>query len=173
MLSRIAGQSLVRASRTALPSASRSFASVVAGKKALPHVSDNIIEVTFIDWKADKFTVKAPVGHNLYQVARIHEFEFLVDDSQGGGSPLRRKNSETWTEDTFGGGIMSNIAHVVVSDAWVDTFPPPYPEEANYISELGDKIRDPRSRIATELFLEKKHDGLTVFVPDHLPIDWV
>jgi hypothetical protein len=168
MFSRIAGQSLMRASRASVAAGtSRAFS------KSVPLVSDKTINVTFIDYKADKFTVAAPVGLTLYQVARTHKLDFLVDDSQGTGTPLFKKNSDTWTEDTYGTGVSSNIAHVVLPDKWYETFPPPYPDEVDQVSKLEDKIRDPRSRLATELVLEKKHDGLTVFVPDHLPIDWV
>ena len=84
----------------------------------------------------------------------------------GMGGPPQVRRSKDWLEDTFGEGPGCYACHVKIPSSYEHLLP----EEYDYIREgmsnfWGGEITK-TSRLACQITLEKKHDGMVVFVPD-------
>lgn len=134
-------------------------------------MKDSTVKFTLVDYKGDRYELVGLAGQRLSDASKMFPESPLVDDSNGGGNPATRNKSVRWTEDIFGEGPVSNIAHVVLPREWVGKVPAPTPHEQSLIDAIDADDRTPTSRLATEIVLTKDIDGIVVFVPDSPPID--
>jgi len=90
------------------------------------------------------------------------------------GLPRERKRSEVWTEQLFGEDACDSHDHVYVPPEWNAKLPERRPYELQMISDhwAPEEISD-ASRLAHKIELTKDLDGITIFIPDQLPDDYV
>ena len=60
---------------------------------------------------------------------------------------------------------------MVVAKNWFDKLAPPCPKEERLLTEIEDDVKSTTSRIGSQIIMTKELDGLTVYIPDPLPMD--
>ena len=167
----------VRSVRSAAVSVSRASAVgeqrvAMFASSSAPKVSDTLVEVNFVDYKGDWHKCKGHVGSTLVDTCSLNGFDFLEDDSSGGGYVVEKVHDEDWTEDLFGEGPVSSHSHVIVGPGWYEKMPPPCWGEKAVLEDILDPADlTPTSRLGTQVILTKELDGLVVFVPDSPPLE--
>jgi hypothetical protein len=86
--------------------------------------------------------------------------------SAGGGGPLRVQRTELWNEDTFGDGPGCYACHVKIPSKFHHLVSEDEPEVQAAMADMWGSEKTKTSRLACQITLEKKHDGMVVFVPD-------
>jgi ferredoxin len=81
------------------------------------------------------------------------------------------KRTEKWTETTFGEGPACFYCHVQIPLQFHHLLPPRQPSELPGLSRIWDEEANQSSRLACQIILEKKHDGMIVYVPDMPPVN--
>ena len=175
--SRLAGRSPCFASLKACLSIRSSPSSSVrpGGVLSLPRVSSfgTVAEVTvkivFIDHEGSRAIVPGRVGMSIAEVAQLHGID-IGPISMGGAREAKR--SDKWTEDLFGEGAQLGFDHVQIPPAWRKTLPEKTPWEQELLELYWDtEDLNDSSRLASQLTLEKAHDGIQVYIPDGIPVD--
>jgi len=156
---------------TSTPTTTTTTAVATGAPRALPYVADRVVRFTLVDYKGEARSYAGLSGQRLSEAAAMYPDSPLADDSRGGGLPAQRVNSATWTEDVFGEGPISSLAHVVFRQDWYAKLPAPMPHEAALLGDLDPADRTPYSRLATEIVLSKDLDGVVIYVPDTVPVD--
>ena len=83
------------------------------------------------------------------------------------------KRTDKRTETTFGEGISCFYCHVKIPTTFSHLLPPRWSEELKGIQDTWEEeCSETTSRLACQITLEKKHDGMIVFVPDAPPMEW-
>jgi ferredoxin len=80
--------------------------------------------------------------------------ECLLDVAQADGQPL---------EGTCEGQMACSTCHVLVDPVWFAKLPPASEEEEDLLDLASHATR--HSRLACQIRLEERHDGLTVRIP--------
>ena len=119
-------------------------------------------------FKGNRVTVPAKVGSTLLQVAQAHKVD-LEGSCQGGAGKREVRRTENWVETTYGEGPSCFHCHVQIPKQFDSLLPPITEYEADELKFMWDEEYNPSSRLACLITLEKKHDGLIVFVPDAQP----
>jgi hypothetical protein len=89
----------------------------------------------------------------------------------GGGTPVAVKRTEQWTETLFGEGPTCFLCHVQIPPQYHHLLPD---KGVNDDKGLYDRWKDEANNtsfLACQIVLEKKHEGMVVFVPDAQPED--
>ena len=90
----------------------------------------------------------------------------------GDGGPLEVKRTDKWTETTFGEGISCFYCHVKIPQNFQHLLPDRKIEEPAGLTEVWEEeYSESTSRLACQITLDKKHEGMVVFVPDMPPIE--
>lgn len=83
------------------------------------------------------------------------------------------QRTENWVETTFGEGPTCFHCHVQIPSKFNHLLPKQLSDEAHGLKEVwGDEV-SLSSRLACMIELEKKHDGMIVYVPDAPPVDLI
>jgi ferredoxin len=90
---------------------------------------------------------------------------------KGGGPPVEIRRTEKWTEQTFGEGPQCFYCHVQIPPQFHHLLPPKISTEDAGLENIWREEFNSTSRLACQIFLEAKHDGMIVYVPDSLPTD--
>ena len=106
----------------------------------------------------------------LLEVAMKHNVD--VEGPCGGGCPpMDARRTDKWVETIFGEGPSCFFCHVQISKRYDSILPEFQQQSADGLKEVwGDEFTD-SSRLACEITLDKKHDGMVVLVPDMMPTD--
>uniref|UniRef100_A0A7R9Z849 Uncharacterized protein n=1 Tax=Pseudictyota dubia TaxID=2749911 RepID=A0A7R9Z849_9STRA len=132
----------------------------------LPSVHDVMINLTFVDPSGARRKVPGIIGKTLYDISEMHGIE-LGPASVGGAADAIR--SDTWTEPLFGEGPCTGFDHVLLVGPGVETAKPRDHIEMRMLNHYWDDDEIfPESRLATQITLTKKMDGMTVYVPDRI-----
>ena len=120
--------------------------------------------------KGNRATVPARIGQSLLDAALSHKID-IEGPCRGGGASVETRRSPTWNEYTYGEGPNCFYCHVQIPSSFNHLLDPPGDSEKKGLSDfwVNDYLRT--SRLACAIQLEKKHDGLVVFVPDAPPVD--
>lgn len=95
----------------------------------------------------------------------IHTYNYI------GGNPRQVRRTPLWVENTYGEGPSCFWCHVQIASKYNDILPE-WDEDQQM--QLEDSVTDDytkSSRLACMITLDKRHDGMVVFVPDAPPID--
>lgn len=112
----------------------------------------------------------ARIGETILDVAKHHQVD-LEGPCGGGGSPISVRRTENWVENTYGEGPACFYCHVQISSKY-NSILPEFTEEQNYgLAEFWDEAFTNNSRLACMITLDRRHDGMVVFVPDSPPTD--
>lgn len=95
----------------------------------------------------------------------------LEGPCRGGGGPPEVRRTENWTETTYGEGPQCFYCHVQIPSSFHHLLDPPFAYETTGLSRVWGEEANTASRLACQITLEKKHDGMVVFVPDMPPVD--
>lgn len=114
--------------------------------------------------------VPAIVGQTILEVAQNHKVD-IEGPCNGGAAPTQEKRSENWTEYTFGEGPSCFGCHVQIPTKFSHLLEPSSETETVGLAETWEDEKLNTSRLACLIKLEKKHDGLVVFIPDAPPMD--
>jgi ferredoxin-2, mitochondrial len=112
------------------------------------------------------------VGQTILDVARLHKVD-LEGPCGGGGSPREVKRTEEWTEYTYGEGPNCFFCHVQIPTKFNNLLPSSTEYELQGMADEWDDECTKNSHLACQITLDKRHDGLVVFVPDAPPTDLV
>ena len=112
----------------------------------------------------------ARVGKTLLEVAQLHEVD-LEGSCMGGGGAYEVQRTKDWVEQTYGEGPTCFFCHVQIPSSFNNVLPRVQKNEIAGIKATWEGEYNVTSRLACMITLEKKHDGLVVFVPDAPPVD--
>lgn len=87
----------------------------------------------------------------------------------GGGAPTDIQRTEKWNEEVFGEGPGCFFCHVQIPASFHHLLPRETDREKEGLAYLWEEEYTNSSRLACQITLEKKHDGMVVFVPDAPP----
>jgi ferredoxin len=91
---------------------------------------------------------------------------------RGNAGPIEVKRTAKWTETTFGEGISCFYCHVKIPTTYDHLLPRREAEEPEGLRDTWDEEYSPTtSRLACQITLDQRHDGMVVFVPDAPPMD--
>jgi len=79
------------------------------------------------------------------------------------------RRSENWVETTYGEGPNCFWCHVQIPSSFNNVLPEQTQAEVKGLEEVWEDEATLTSRLACMITLEKKHDGLLVYVPDAPP----
>jgi ferredoxin len=116
--------------------------------------------------------VPARVGQTILDVALQNKVD-LEGPCGGGGSPTEVRRTENWVEYTYGEGPNCFFCHVQIPSTFDHLLPEITKHESDGLQEVWEDEVTVRSRLACMIKLDKKHDGMVVFVPDAPPTDLV
>ena len=87
------------------------------------------------------------------------------------GAPEQKVRSDTWTEPLYGEGATSGFDHVLLQgdNEGVKMAEPPHPNEIKQLEAYWDEDEIfPDSRLASQVEINEKMDGMVVYVPDRI-----
>lgn len=173
--------------RSILPLAKTTQRFAPKAVRFLPTVKDHTIKIVFVDTsvishhyslqlnshshlvaKGNRVTLPARIGQNLLEVARWHKVD-IEGPCKGGGAPTDVQRTKDWNETTYGEGPTCFWCHVQIPLQYHHLLPQPQETELEGIKQNWDEEFNVSSRLACQIRLEKKHDGMVVFVPDAPP----
>jgi len=134
-----------------------------------PSVMDVIVNLNFVDPEGARRQVPGFVGKTIYETCELHGIDL---GPASVGAPVEEVRSSTWTEPLYGEGPTSGFDHILITGKGSDTAKPiTWMEERCLQDYWDDDEIFPESRLATQVFLTKDMDGMTVYVPDRLVDD--
>lgn len=120
--------------------------------------------------QGNRASVPARVGKTLLETAQLHNVD-LEGSCQGGGGPPEVQRTKDWLETTYGEGPTCFYCHVQIPSSFHHLLPPLTKHEDFGLKQTWEDEVNTSSRLACMITLEKKHDGMVVFVPDAPPVD--
>lgn len=150
---------------------SRAFSSAVTEASAAgpPSVMDSIVKLNVVDPSGARRTIPAFIGKSIYENCELNGVE-LGPASEGG--LVEAERSDTWTEPLYGEGPTTGFDHILIVGNGADTARPKTYKEVAALGDYWDEDEIfPESRLATQVFVTKEMDGMTVYVPDRLVDD--
>jgi len=162
----------------AFASVARAVGSVAASSSSsvrarpLSTVAANTIKLTFVDHDGNRATVPARVGQTILEVAKLHKVD-LEGPCGGGGAPTETRRTENWVETTYGEGPSCFFCHVQIPSSFNHILPELDAQERDGLEDVWEEESTVTSRLACMITLDKRHDGLIVFVPDAPPTDLI
>ena len=125
----------------------------------------------FLSGQGNRVTVTGRVGETLLEVAQRYKVD-IAGGCDGGGYPLEIQRTDKWTETTYGEGPTCYHCHVKISSKYDDIL---YRRTATEIEEFGyaweEEYKEGSSRLACQIKLDRRHDGMVAFVPSAPPVD--
>ena len=184
----LSASSTLRIARSALPKANRLVSiskRTMAGSAVVnppantyasgpPSVFDKIVKITIIDPSGARRVIPAVVGQTLYQACDINGVDLGPSSC---GPPQQKIRSDTWTEPLYGEGATSGFDHVLLQAhggacEGLALVEPPSSNEIKSLSQYWDEDEIfPESRLASQVEINDKMDGLVVYVPDRIVDD--
>jgi ferredoxin len=122
--------------------------------------------------QGNRATVPGLIGQTVLEVAKRHKVD-LEGPCGGGGSPTEVRRTENWVETTFGEGPSCFYCHVQIPTSFNSILPEQSKEELEGLSDTWEDEVSKTSRLSCMITLDKRHDGLIVYVPDAPPTDVV
>jgi hypothetical protein len=105
------------------------------------------------------------------QVAHLHKID-IEGPCKGGAGTVEERRTENWVEETFGDGPQCFYCMVKIPSKYQHLLGEASSAEVNGLSNTWeDEYSSTTSRLACLIKLERKHDGMVVFVPDAPPTD--
>jgi len=155
--------------------------------KNMSTVLENTIRITFVDrevlvfsfylfcttnvfWKGNRATVPARVGKTLLETAQLHKVDLEGPCGGGGGFPDVQRTA-AWNETTYGEGPNCFTCHVQIPSTFNHLLPRMTDHETDGLKRSWEEEYSRTSRLACQITLDKKHEGMVVFVPDAPPVD--
>lgn len=114
----------------------------------------------------------ARIGKTLLEAAQLREVD-IEGPCRGGGGPTDMQRTEKWNETVFGEGPTCFFCHVQIPSVFNHLLPRQTDAEKQGLEEVWEEEFTMSSRLACQIVLEKKHDGMVVFVPDAPPVEIV
>ena len=84
----------------------------------------------------------------------------------GGGAPIQVRRTKAWKETTWGEGPSCFYCHVQIASKYNNILPEFNDHERAGIEVTWDKEFTRNSRLACKIYLDERHDGMIVYVPD-------
>lgn len=137
-------------------------------RSSLSTVMDNTLKITFVDREGNRATVPTRVGMTILETAQLHKVD-LEGSCNGGGAPPSVRRTENWVEQTFGEGPTCFWCHVQIPTVFHHLLPEVLPNETAGLVQAWEEEVNKTSRLGCMITLDKKHDGMVVFVPDAPP----
>jgi ferredoxin len=118
--------------------------------------------------QGNRATVPARIGRSLLETVQMHKID-IEGPCRGGGAPTDVQRTPIWNETTFGEGPSCFLCHVQIPSQFKHLLPREASTEGQGLREVWGEEANVSSRLACQINLEKKHDGMVVFVPDAPP----
>lgn len=167
----VAAAKRIYASTTAYRSLSDSAVAANASAGGPPSVFDKIVNLTIIDPSGARRSIPAMVGQTLYSACDMNG----VDLGPASVGEVEEKiRSSTWTEPLYGEGANSGFDHVLLQggNEGAKAAEPPHTNEMKMLENYWDEDEIfPESRLASMVVVNKKMDGMVVYVPDRIVDD--
>lgn len=139
-----------------------------------PSVFDKIVKITIIDPSGARRVIPAMVGQSLYAACEMNGVDLGPSSC---GPPQQKTRSDTWVEPLYGEGATSGFDHVLLQAhvgacEGLALVEPPASNELKSLSHYWDDDEIfPESRLASQVEINSKMDGLVVYVPDRIVDD--
>ena len=92
----------------------------------------------------------------------------FVGSCNGGNAPGAVQRTEDWHDSLYFEGPQCFYSHVQILSTFNHLLPPLGDTEMPGLKHVWDDEVTTQSRIGCQIVLEKKHDGMVVYVPDSL-----
>eukprot|EP00596_Hydrurales_sp_CCMP1899_P011221 CAMPEP_0119037904 /NCGR_PEP_ID=MMETSP1177-20130426/6458_1 /TAXON_ID=2985 /ORGANISM="Ochromonas sp, Strain CCMP1899" /LENGTH=138 /DNA_ID=CAMNT_0006999711 /DNA_START=94 /DNA_END=510 /DNA_ORIENTATION=- len=133
-------------------------------------VAAQTIKITFVDQDGVRATVPALIGQSILHVANNNKID-IANACQGGGSPREVRRTKNWVETTYGEGPSCFWCHVQIASKYNDILPDYSEYEMEGLQEEWEEEATKTSRLACQITLDSRHDGMVIYVPDAPPTD--
>jgi len=136
-----------------------------------PSVFDKIVKVTIIDPSGARRIIPAMVGQSLYAACDMNGVDLGPSSC---GAAQEKVRSTTWTEPLYGEGAASGFDHVLLQggNEGVAIAEPAHENEKKMLEAYWDEDEIfPESRLASQVEINEKMDGMVVYVPDRIVDD--
>lgn len=160
-----------RSMAAAAAAAPSTAVSPTAFKDGPPSVFDKIVKVTIIDPSGARRIIPAMVGQSLYAACEMNGVDLGPSSC---GATEEKVRSTTWTEPLYGEGPASGFDHVLLQGGndGVDIAEPLHENEKKMLEAYWDEDEIfPESRLASQVEINEKMDGMVVYVPDRIVDD--
>merc|ERR1711871_1193723 len=142
----------------------------LALNKMFSTVAANTIHITFVDQEGSRATVPARCGMTLLEAATQNDVD-IEGPCNGGCPPMDVRRTDKWVESIFGEGPSCFFCHVQIAKKYDSILPEFQQESADGLEDVWGTEVTEASRLACEITLDKRHDGMVVLVPDMMPTD--
>ena len=139
-------------------------------KSCMGSVSDVTLNITFVDNDGNRASVPALVGQTILDVAKTHGID-LEGPCGGGGGAISVQRTEKWHDTTYGEGPLCFFCHVQIPSSFDHLLPAIGESDAQGLDDVWQDEVTSQSRLACQITLDKKHEGMVVYVPDAPPTD--
>lgn len=139
-------------------------------RNSLSTVAANTIRLTFVDQEGNRATVAALIGQTLLAAASKYKID-IEGPCGGGGAPVTIQRSKAWEEITYGEGPQCFFCHVQIPSSYNSILPALSEGEKEGMINAWEEEFSVTSRLACMITLDKRHDGMTILVPDAPVVD--
>ncbi len=134
--------------------------------RRLSTVADNTVRIQFVDATGKRAIVPAFVGQTLLDAAYMNKVE-IAGSCAGGGSPSEIRRTENWVEHVYGEDLGCYWCHVQIPSKYNHILPEmPEAQRRELATQSEHLFNDRTSALACQVTLDKRHDGMVVFVPE-------
>lgn len=133
-------------------------------------MQESMIHLTFVDNDGNRASVPALVGSTLLEVAMKHGID-IEGPCGGGGGQVSVQRSDLWHDSTYGEGPTCFFCHVQIPSSFGHLLPPMGETDAAGLEDVWEDEITTQSRLACQITVDERHDGMVVFVPDAPPAD--
>mmetsp|Transcript_4009 Transcript_4009/g.4099 ORF Transcript_4009/g.4099 Transcript_4009/m.4099 type:complete len:163 (-) Transcript_4009:154-642(-) len=150
---------------------SRQFIKQIA-RANLSTVTDQTIHLSFVDYEGNRARVPALIGQTVLDAALAHKID-IAGICEGGGTELDIRRTDAWVETVYGEGPSCFTCHVKIPSTFNHLLPEQSQGETEGLNYAWDEEYSNTSRLACLIKLDKRHDGMVIFVPDAPPTDLI
>lgn len=124
------------------------------------------MHIHFVDAAGKRAMVPAFVGQTLLDAAYMNKVE-IAGSCAGGGSPSETRRTENWVEHIYGEDLGCYWCHVQIPTKFSHLLPETPASQKRELANQSEYMFNERtSTLACQIVLDKRHDGMVVFVPE-------
>ena len=127
--------------------------------------NSHLISLSINIQQGNRSTVPALIGRSLMDAALNNNID-MEGPCGGGGAPIQVRRTKAWKETTWGEGPSCFYCHVQIASKYNNILPEFNDHERAGIEVTWDKEFTRNSRLACKIYLDERHDGMIVYVPD-------
>lgn len=127
-----------------------------------------IFIIVILIFQGNRAIVPGRVGKTLLEAAQNFKID-IAPGCNGGDFEYSVKRTDKWEEVIFGEDVQCHLCHVKIPTTFNHLLPEIPKKHSEGIAKVWEDEISSTSRLACQIVLEKKHEGMVVYVPDAPP----